>query len=69
MIPLECDTEWYKGFQMRYNAFISLCTILEPYIVRVDTNYSTQKKVYIHPLCLIKKMCVYAFIIAILCDA
>jgi hypothetical protein len=32
------DIEWYKDFRMGYNTFISLCTILGPYIVRAYTN-------------------------------
>jgi hypothetical protein len=39
MIHLIYDIEWYKDFQMRYNFFISLCTILEAYIMKVDTNF------------------------------
>jgi hypothetical protein len=38
MIHLIYDIEWYKDFQMRYNFFISLCTILEAYIMKVDTK-------------------------------
>ena len=39
MIPLVCDIEWYKDFQMGSNTFILLCNILKSYVIRVGTNY------------------------------
>ena len=39
MIHLIYDIEWYKDFQMRYNFLISLCTILEPHIVKANTKF------------------------------